>query len=304
VFERYPRMQPFEKHLLWSVGKTIPSTLIAMLEDEGRIDVQEPVERYLGELASSDWHGTPVIDILDMASGMGGLESDDPGAYTDPATLFYGYESSLGMLRPVPHAQGSTYDYIAALPRLKPSGEVFEYTSVNTFVLGWIVERLEGRPYAEVVTERIWRKIGAESDAQIIVSKHGAAATHGGMSMRMRDLIRWGLLFTPSWPVVTREPLISERYLAKIQTGGDPDRFRRKLSAERIASTPEVDLPRHNTYQWDAVMHDGDFFKAGFRGQGLYVSPSRDLVVAYAGTQDVESFAAVRTLVHSGLIGP
>lgn len=68
VYERYPRMRAFEKHILWSLSKTFPSTLIAMLEDETRIDVQEPVERYLFELAESAWRGTPVIDILDMAS--------------------------------------------------------------------------------------------------------------------------------------------------------------------------------------------------------------------------------------------
>ncbi len=301
VYERYPRMRAFEKHILWSVSKTFPSTLIAMLEDETRIDVQEPVERYLFELAESAWRGTPVIDILDMASGMGGLESDDPGAYSDPETLFYGYESSLGMLRPVPTATRSTYDFVAALPRLKPSSENFEYTSVNTFVLGWIIERIEGRPFAEVVANRIWRRIGAESDAQIIMSKHGAAATHGGISAVLRDVVRWGLLFTPSWSTVANEPLISAAYLQKVQHRGNSERYRRKLSAEEIRTTPEIDLPRHNTYQWDRVWSDGDFFKAGFRGQGLYVSPARDLVIAYVGTRDPGCYPCVRSLARSGL---
>jgi hypothetical protein len=34
-------------------------------------------------------------------------------------------------------------------------------------------------------------------------------------------------------------------------------------------------------------MEDGDFFKGGYGGQGLYISPSRDIVVAYFGTFEV-----------------
>ena len=36
--------------------------------------------------------------------------------------------------------------------------------------------------------------------------------------------------------------------------------------------------------QWNFAMADGDLFKGGFGGQGLYVSPARDLVIAFAGT--------------------
>ena len=42
----------------------------------------------------------------------------------------------------------------------------------------------------------------------------------------------------------------------------------------------------HNSYQWDWVSTEGDFSKGGAGGQGLYVSPSRDLVIAWFGTPD------------------
>ena len=68
------------------------------------------------------------------------------------------------------------------------------------------------------------------------------------------------------------------------------------------------DPPRHNSYQWDYVMPDGDFFKGGYGGQGLYISPSRDLVVAFAGAFEVggpasEMPAIARQLAISGLFG-
>ncbi len=63
---------------------------------------------------------------------------------------------------------------------------------------------------------------------------------------------------------------------------------------------------RHNSYQWDFVMNDGDFFKGGFGGQGLYISPSRDLVIAFFGTFDADGKGhqlarVARQLAKSGL---
>jgi len=53
-------------------------------------------------------------------------------------------------------------------------------------------------------------------------------------------------------------------------------------------------------------MNDGDFFKSGFGGQGLYISPSRDLVIAFFGTFDEEEKGhemtrIARQLAKSGL---
>ena len=69
VFEAYPRMQPHEKPIWWSVTKVFVSTVLAILEDQGRIDVNQPVEVYVPELMGTDYEGVSVRQILDMASG-------------------------------------------------------------------------------------------------------------------------------------------------------------------------------------------------------------------------------------------
>ena len=55
VFERYPRMQPHEKPIWWSVTKVLPATLVAILEHRGLVDATRPVERYLPALKGSDF---------------------------------------------------------------------------------------------------------------------------------------------------------------------------------------------------------------------------------------------------------
>jgi hypothetical protein len=44
------------------------------------------------------------------------------------------------------------------------------------------------------------------------------------------------------------------------------------------------EAPKANHYQWDAIFADGDMYKAGLQGQGLYVSSSRDVIVVYFST--------------------
>jgi CubicO group peptidase (beta-lactamase class C family) len=298
VYERYPGMRPFDRHLIWSITKTFPAALVAMLTAEGRVDVAAPVDAYLPELSGTAWAGTPIQDVLDMASGIDCLEVDDPNAYTNPNSLFYPYESSLGMLPPSPLAR-SPREYVASLQRRRPSGEAFEYASVDTFVLGWLAERLFDQPFAEIVSERVWRRMGAEADAACIVGPDGTAATHGGMTATLRDIVRWGMLHTPSWRRISDEPVLPPNYVEAIQSGR-PEMFDRAALGQQLIKRLG-ERPRHNAWQWDFVMEDGDFFKSGYRGQGLYVSPARDLVIAYFGEEEVGQAAHARALATSGL---
>ena len=302
VFESYPHMLPEDKHLQMSVSKGFASTLIAILEDPEQIDVSQPVDSYLPKLAGSGWEGVPVIDILDMASGIGCLEGEE-GAYSNPQRCYYQYEASLGWLRPTDATMDSTFDYMASLDAHRPSGEAFEYTSPNTFILGWLIETISGQTYTDILSKEIWQKMGADSDGIIVAPRRGVPIASGGISSTLRDMARFGLLFTPGGRN-GMDSLISDAYLSKIQSGGRPEIF----NADREDDPRMVDgePARHNTYQWDFVMEDGDFFKGGFGGQGLYISPSRDLVVAFFGSFDEngkghEMTRVARQLAKSGL---
>jgi CubicO group peptidase (beta-lactamase class C family) len=293
VYEKYPRMRPHDKHIWWSVSKSLAGTIVGLLEEQGLVDVTKPVETYIEEFKGTDWAGTPVIDILDMASGSEGLEADDPEAYTNPESPYGLFESSLGMQPTTPKTMFSTYEYIPTLKRQKASGKKYEYHSINTFVCAWIAERVTGKPYAQLVSEMIWQKMGAESDGQIIVSPAGAAASHGAISSTLRDLGRYGMLFTPSWNRVAKEKVIPDALITRIQTTGRPEIFQAGITAPKIESYMGEKVA-FETRQWDFVLHDGDFGKYGYHGQTLYVSPSKDLVVVNFATgqgYDTSSFS-------------
>lgn len=281
VYERYPRMRADDRHLLFSVSKVYASTLVAMLEDQGALSAGEPIESYIPELASSGWAGDSVDTILDMASGIDALEWVD-GAYTDPVRKHYQYEASLGWLPKVEslpasvHAE-ATYEYLASLERLAGPGERLDYVSVNSAILGWLIENVTGRSFPEVLSEEIWGRIGAEDDGLMAVNSGGTAAVHAGVIATLRDVARFGLLFTPSYAVVSGEQIVSDEYLDKIRERGRPELMASSAYSEQSPA------PRHVSYQWQ-VYEDRSFFKGGFGGQGLYIDPARDIVLAFVGT--------------------
>jgi CubicO group peptidase (beta-lactamase class C family) len=285
IFERYPRMRPGDRHLLLSVSKAFTSALIGILELQGELDLGQPADAVIGELAGSGWAGVPTGDVLAMASGIDCLEVDAPGGYTDPGHPFYRFEACLGWRPASSGPRPSAYEYVAGLPSHRGHGEAYEYTGVNTFILSWLIERVTGLPFAEVLGREIWSRAGFEAPALLCGSAAGAPGSHGGLCTTLRDLARFGMLFTPSSSVVAKTEIISAEHLRRIQAGS-----RRELHRHDPAALPGyvtaaygTDLPPASR-QWNFAIDDGDLFKGGFGGQGLYVSPARDLVIAFAGT--------------------
>ena len=284
VFERYPRMEHFEKPVYWSVAKVLPATLIGILEDRGQIDVSRPVEAYLPELAASDFAGISVRNILDMASG---LDCEDD--YDDRQSCYYRYSMAIGDGFRDANAPDNPYDFLSDLKVSSHAdqGERFSYSGVDTFIAGWLVEKLTGYPFQDVFTREIWWDLGAEADASFIAYRYGIPLTHGGFIARPRDLARFGLLFTPSWHVVSARQVISDEHIQTLRFRSNPSlRVYPGTAAAATSDDASSGLAEkpytHNIYQWDYVHPDGTLFKGGWGGQGLIVNPARDLVVVFA----------------------
>jgi len=300
VFEEYPRMKREDKHLYFSITKTFVSTLIAMLEDRDILDVSRPVDFYMPELKNSAWEGIPVLDILDMSSGINCREKEED-SYSNPNSCFMRFFAAIGF----PGGKNTLdnpMDFLLTMDKFEENGLKYDYTGVNTWVLSQLIERVTGEDFPTVLSSDIWQRMGAESEAQILTSESGYAITPMGMSSKLRDLGRFGLLFTPSGRKDS-PGIISEEYLDKIQHGGRPELF---ASGYGFSHFNDETVISHNTYQWDHVTLEGDFFKSGYGGQGLYISPSLDLVIAFfgtphgsAGSNDLPKIT--RQMVRSGL---
>ena len=275
VFERYPRMQEYEKPVYWSVAKVFVSTVIRILEERGKINVNLPIDTYIPELGKSSFAGISVRDILDMATGL-----DCADEYTDRDSCYYQYSMAIGDGFRTEDAPDNPYDFASTLQVSKHAepGERFSYSGLNTFILAWLVEKVTDMPFQDAFTREIWYHLGAESGASYIAPRYGTAVTHGGFMARMRDVARFGLLFTPSYAVVSDQKIISDEHIELIRSGGRPSL--RQNAGEKPVEETGI---RHNVYQWDEIYANGNFYKGGWAGQGLLINPERDVVAVFTG---------------------
>ena len=284
AFERYPGMRTTDSHLWWSIAKLFAGLSIEILMDEGKIDGSRDIADYLPEFKQSAWLGVSVESVLNMASGMDALDS--PQAYADPVSGIGGLIYAEGILSSPTHTPLGHNQALSKIPRLQTPGRVYQYSSANTNMLALLIERVSGKPYAEFIEDRIWSRIGAEGDGLMGLSPDGHAIAHGMYSSRLRDLGRFGLLFTPTG---YNASVFSTHVMSRISRTHENQHYQNAVEAVKRAGNLLGEKPVNALAQWDALFADGDLFKSGFDGQALYISPARDVVIAVFSTSKDKS---------------
>ena len=304
LYERYKTMRPFDKHIWFSSSKVVGSTLLALLEAEGKIDLSRPVSDFIPELKGSVWDTVTVQETVDMATGLNGTEHDEPNhdSRTNPEQIWFQWAVAIGVFkgdgeRPKP------WDVLKTMERRQEGHKAFEYNSINTFVIDNIVERVSGKTVPELFGEKIWRRIGAEGDAFIGVDLDGGPLTFGLINTNLRDFARFAMIYTPMAKEVFGEEIIPADIVTHIQTSGRPEMFAKGYVGEKMFKSffKDKDTGLSNAYMWDTIFPDGDLYKAGVGGQGIYISPSTNTVVAYfmTGTGNDGPETVARAIVHS-----
>jgi CubicO group peptidase (beta-lactamase class C family) len=279
VYEKYPTIQPDDLHIVMSVTKAFVLTALAILEDQGKIDLEKPVENFLPELKGSDWAGTRLRDLVDMRSGMEGAETGND-AYRNPQHKQFQLEATLGWqprtAPELPEAarRGDLLAFFRTIKRERPAGQKWAYTSSNTAVIGEVVSRVTGRSLADAISDLIWSKMGAEHDATLAENERGYPASHAGMAATLRDIARFGILFTKN-PPAGPPRVISDAVIKRIFAGYGNQR------------TPDEHGILPLTYEWDMLSNKGELAKGGWAGQLVYINRDKDVVVSWSGTNQV-----------------
>ncbi len=258
-------------HIVFSISKSISAILAGILVGQGKLDPDAPVTKYIPEVAGSAYADATVRHVLDMT-----ISIDFDESYLDPNGAFARYREAMGW-NPVgdPSRTPGLHAFLTTLPRgSDPHGERFHYVSPNSDLLGWIIERAAGRPYAELLSDLIWRPMGAAHDAYVTIDKAGAARSAGGICTTLRDLARFGeMLRQGGKGIVPRE------WIDDILTNGDRAAWTR---GDMITMLPK------GCYRskWYLTGNDhGAWSAIGIHGQWLYIDPKEKLVIAKFSSQ-------------------
>jgi CubicO group peptidase (beta-lactamase class C family) len=271
VYERYlGALQPTGQHIAFSVTKSFVGTLAETLIAEGQIDPSRRVDSYLPELSNSGFADATVRQLMDMRTNLAYDES-----YTGMGRQMSDITRQIIAVGWVPapeNYQGPVDSpaYAASIGRAGDHGGRFTYATPNSVVLTSILERVTGQSLAAQIQSRYWSRLGMEQDAALTVDRLGTAFGGGGLLASLRDLARFGEMIRRGgrW---NGEQIVPRAAIDAIMRGGSTEAF-----AE--ARYPGLEGGNYGSQWWHRA--SGQVLALGIHGQGIYIDPAAELVIA------------------------
>jgi hypothetical protein len=255
-------------HIAFSVTKSFVGTLAATLAAQGKLDPEALVVKYVPELKDTAYGDATVRQVMDMTIGVKYSEN-----YTDPKAEVFDYPRAGGMAPQPPGYTGpkTFFEFLVTLQKEGEHGAAFAYKTSNAEVLAWIVKRASGKSMADLLSQQIWQKLGAENDAYFMVDSIGTESGGGGLNTTLRDLARFGEMIRNKGRF-NGQQIIPAEAVADIEKGGDKEKFA-KAGFKTLPGWSYRDM------WWQTRNENGALEARGIYGQAIYIDPQAEMVI-------------------------
>jgi len=259
-------------HILFSVSKSLTGATAGVLVDQGLLDPDSPVIEYVPEVAGSAYSDCTVRHVLDMT-----VSSSFSEDYLYLSGDYIRYRRATLWDPALPGENPNTLrGLLATLPRApEPHGEVFNYLSPNSDLLGWILERAAGQDFDSLFSTRVWQPMGAEADAYITVDSEGAPRTAGGICALPRDLARFGEMMR-----LGGKGILPDWWIQDIRYNGDSGPWQKGEFFDQFPNG------RYRSKWYQTGHTSGAFCGIGIHGQWVWIDPQREVVIAKVSAQE------------------
>lgn len=237
----------------FSVAKSLTSTLVGMAVRDGHIkSMDDKVSDYIAEMKGSAYDDVSIRQLLTMTSGVAWNENyDDPKS---DVAQFNNHKPKDG--------EDAVVSYLRKLPRAVPAGTRWLYSTGETNLVGVLVARATKKTLSDYLSEKIWRPAGMAQQATWILSKTGQEISGCCLQAATQDFARFGQ-FILNGAQINGQPTLPEGWLSEATT-----------------SRTGIGQPgRGYGYQW-WTYDNGSFAARGIFGQGIFIDPARQLVIA------------------------
>ena len=163
------------------------------------------------------------------------------------------------------------FEYLQTVKKKGTHGAEFNYRTINSDALGWIISRTTGKAVDDLLSERIWQKIGAEQSAYMTIDGKGTPFAGGGISAGLHDMARVGSLMLNKGEI-NGQRLFPTAVVDSIEAGGDKKAF----------ATAGYNQLKNGSYKsmWWLFNNPTPIYAArGVHGQTIYVDPAADMVI-------------------------
>ena len=254
VFEHYDLgLDETRKWTSFSVAKSFTSTLVGAAIKDGYISsLDDNVSTYIPDLVGSQYENVTIHQLLTMTSGIQWNED-----YDDPQSDVNRFNYN----EPDPGVD-ATVSYMRKLPAAYPPGTHWAYSTGESNLIGVLVAQATGKTLSDYLSEKVWQHIGAAQDASWLLDSTGHEIGGCCIQATTRDYALFGDFILGN-ATINGESILPDGYL-------------------KTATTKQADIGSDNAgygYQW-WTFNDGTFQGRGIFGQGIFISPEDELVIA------------------------
>jgi CubicO group peptidase (beta-lactamase class C family) len=155
-----------------SVGKQFVSAAIMMLVEDGKVSLDDSVTKYFPD-APATWKPILLKNLLSHTSGLAEYETPERTIAGAPFDIRKDF------------TEDALAKNVEAMPIENPPGDKWNYRNTNYLLLGILIHRVTGTPYAEFLNQRIFKPLGMSStrlisEADIIPNRAAGYEIHSG----------------------------------------------------------------------------------------------------------------------------
>ncbi|MFM6321437.1 MAG: serine hydrolase domain-containing protein [Microcystis panniformis] len=276
-----------DKNTSWSVAKSFTSALVGIAISEGYItSVDDKITKYLPELINSGYQNVSIKQVLQMSSGVKFSEDYD----NDSSDISKLLPQLFLYMQPIKKV-------VLNFPSEYTPGTRFHYISLDTQILGLLIERATGQKFASYFETKLWQPLGAESDAFWLTDNHHTELTFCCLNATLRDYAKFGLLYLNQGYFNGRQ-IVPESWIKESIVPDSPH-------LQAGATSEEYGKWGYQYQWWIPTDSNGDYSAVGVWGQYIYVAPKEKVVIVKTSSgltkpqDDDEAVALFRAIARS-----
>jgi CubicO group peptidase (beta-lactamase class C family) len=147
-----PGQPPLDGNSVFEIGsisKVFTATVLAEMVQEGKVRLDDPVQKFLPASVHMPTRNGKVITLANLSEQNSGLPRMPSNfAPADPANPYADYTVQ------------QMYDFLSSYQLTRDPGEQFEYSNLGVGLLGHVLSIAAGTPYEELERERVWAPLG------------------------------------------------------------------------------------------------------------------------------------------------
>lgn len=245
----------------WSISKSVTSLLFGIALTDGDIEsIDDPVEKYLPDLAGSPFEGATLRNLLEMRGGTSYREQPMFGqpSHVDPLAAQSIFEN---------RKRFTDLSEVDVEKQGEP-GDAFNYSTLTASLLGRVIEAATGVTLAEYTSEKLWKPAGMQDDAYWMLDGPlgtGDEWAGGGFNASARDFARLGLMVLQNGEL-GGEQIVPADWI--------------EVSTVHTRSEPVIPgTPRGYGYQWWTFVGTEIHEAVGVHGQFISIDPFTNSVI-------------------------